>query len=124
MNPLLNFTHPDVIKIIIQQTVAIAKCGLYDGIWLDRWKELEGDFGGELSHLVTPKEDELNARLQILQGIRANVPDDFLIMVNSRQELPQSAPYINGVFIEAACTDSQIYTYKDLYHFEEAYKVV
>ncbi len=117
--PLLNFTHPDVIEIIIQQTVAIAKCGLYDGIWLDRWKELEGDFRGELSHLVT-KEDELNARLQILQGIRANVPDDFLIMVNSTEELPQSAPYINGVFIEAG--PKPIYTHKTLYHFENIIK--
>ena len=118
--PLLNFTHPDVIEIIIQQTVAIAKCGLYDGIWLDRWKELEGDFRGELSHLVT-KEDELNARLQILQGIREAVSDDFLIMVNSKAELPQSAPYINGVFIEAGAPKS-IYTHKALYHFENIIK--
>ena len=118
--PLLNFTNPDVIEMIIQHTIAVAKCGLYDGIWLDRWQELEGDFRGKLSHLVT-KEDELNARLQILQGIRANVPDDFLIMVNSRQELPHSAPYINGVFIEAGAP-KQIYTYKDLYHFEETIK--
>ncbi len=117
--PLLNFTHPDVIEIIIQQTVAIAKCGLYDGIWLDRWKELEGDFRGELSHLVT-KEDELNARLQILQGIREAVSDDFLIMVNSKAELPQSAPYINGVFIEGG--PKPIYTHKTLYHFENIIK--
>ena len=118
--PLIDFTNPDVIEMIIQHTIAVAKCGLYDGIWLDRWQELEGDFRGELSHLVT-KEDELNARLQILQGIRANVPDDFLIMVNSRAELPQSAPYINGVFIEAGASQS-IYTYKDLYRFENIIK--
>ena len=118
--PLLDFTNPDVIDIIVAQAVAVAKCGLYDGIWLDRWQELEGDFRGKLSHLVT-KEDELNARLQILQGIRANVPEDFLIMVNSRNKLPQSAPYINGVFIEAGAPKS-IYTYKDLYHFENIIK--
>ena len=118
--PLLDFTNPDVIEMIIQHTIAVAKCGLYDGIWLDRWQELDGDFRGNLSHLVT-KESELNARLQILQGIRANVPDDFLIMVNSRQELPQSAPYINGVFIEAGAPQP-IYTYKDLYHFENIIK--
>ena len=118
--PLLDFTNPDVIDIIVAQAVAVAKCGLYDGIWLDRWQELEGDFRGKLSHLVT-KEDELNARLQILQGIRANVPEDFLIMVNSRNRLPQSAPYINGVFIEAGAPKS-IYTYKDLYHFENIIK--
>ena len=114
---LVNFTHPDVIEMIIQQTIAVAKCGLYDGIWLDRWHP---DFHGELSSLVTP-EDELNARLQILQGIRANVRDDFLIMINSREEFPHSAPYINGVFIEAH-EPKPNYTHKDLYHFEKLIK--
>ena len=114
---LVNFTHPAVIKMIIQQTVAIAKCGLYDGIWLDRWHP---DFHGELSSLVTP-EDELNARLQILQGIRANIRDDFLIMVNSREEIPHFAPYINGIFIEAHEPNPN-YTHKDLYHFENIIK--
>jgi hypothetical protein len=114
---LVNFTHPDVIEMIIQQTIAIAKCGLYDGIWLDRWHP---DFHGELSSLVTP-EDELNARLQILQGIRANVRDDFLIMVNSREEIPHFAPYINGIFIEAHEPNPN-YTHKDLYHFENIIK--
>ena len=115
--PFLNFTHPDVIEMIIQRTVAIAKCGLYDGIWLDRWHP---DFGGELSHFVTP-EDERNARLQILQGIRANVREDFLIITNSRQEFPHFAPYINGVFIEARAPNPE-YTYRDLYEFETLMK--
>ncbi len=114
---LVNFTHPDVIEMLIQRTVAIAKCGLYDGIWLDRWHP---DFHGELSGLVTP-EDERNARLQILQGIRANVRDDFLIMVNSRAEIPHFAPYINGIFIEAHEPNPN-YTHKDLYHFENIIK--
>ena len=114
---LVNFTHPDVIEMIIQQTIAIAKCGLYDGIWLDRWHP---DFHGELSSLVTP-EDELNARLQILQGIRVNVQEDFLIMVNSREEIPHFAPYINGIFIEAHEPNPN-YTHKDLYHFENIIK--
>ncbi len=114
---LVNFTHPDVIEMIIQQTVAIAKCGLYDGIWLDRWHP---DFHGELSSLVTPK-NELSARLQILQGIRANVSEDFLIMVNSRDEIPHFAPYINGIFIEAHEPNPN-YTHKDLYHFENIMK--
>ena len=117
--PLLNFTHPDVIEMIIQQAVAIAKCGVYDGIWLDRWAE-DGDFHGELRHLVS-RESELNARIQILQGIRASVPEDFLIMVNSTEELPHSAPYVNGVFIEAGAS-TPIYTYKDLYSFENIIK--
>ena len=117
--PLLNFTHPDVIEMIIQQTIAVAKCGLYDGIWLDRWQE-DGDFHGELRHLVSP-EAELNARIQILQGIRTNVREDFLIMVNSTEELPHSAPYINGVFIEAD-EPKPNYTHKDFFHFENIIK--
>ena len=115
--PLLDFTNPDVIEMIIQRTIAVAKCGLYDGIWLDRWHP---DFGGELSHLVTP-EAELNARLQILQGIRANVREDFLIMVNTRNEIPHFAPYVNGVFIEAQESQPN-YTPKDLYRFENLLK--
>ena len=117
--PLLDFTNPDVIDIIVAHAVAVAKCGLYDGIWLDRWNE-NGDFRGELRHLVTP-EAELNARLQILQGIRTNVREDFLIMVNSTEELPHSAPYINGVFIEAD-EPKPNYTHKDSYHFENIIK--
>ena len=96
--PLLDFTNPDVIDIIVAQAVAVAKCGLYDGIWLDRWQELEGDFRGELSHLVT-KEAELNARLQILQGIRANVPEDFLIMVNARNRTSTFCAVYQMVFL-------------------------
>ena len=115
--PLLDFTNSDVIEMIIQRTIAVAKCGLYDGIWLDRWHP---DFGGELSHLVTP-EAELNARLQILQGIRANVREDFLIMVNTRNEIPHFAPYVNGVFIEAQESQPN-YTPKDLYRFENLLK--
>ncbi len=115
--PLLNFTHPDVIEMIIQRTVAIAKCGLYDGIWLDRWGP---DIGGKVSPLVT-LEDERNARLQILQGIRANVREDFLIIINSRREFPHFAPYINGVFMEARAPNPE-YTYRDLYEFETLMK--
>ncbi len=32
---LMDFTHPDVQDIIVQQAAAAAKCGLYDGIFLD-----------------------------------------------------------------------------------------
>ena len=30
--PLVDFTHPDIIDMIVAQAVAVAKCGLYDGI--------------------------------------------------------------------------------------------
>ncbi|MDE0684635.1 MAG: dockerin type I domain-containing protein, partial [Candidatus Poribacteria bacterium] len=57
----------------------------------------------------------------ILQGIRANVREDFLIIINSRREFPHFAPYINGVFIEARAPNPE-YTYRDLYEFETLMK--
>lgn len=32
---LIDFTNPELQDIIIEQAVAVAKCGLYDGIFLD-----------------------------------------------------------------------------------------
>ena len=47
--PLVNFTNPDVIEMIIAQAVAVAKCGLYDGISLNRWhRDLEDYFPAEI----------------------------------------------------------------------------
>ena len=38
-NYLVNFTHPDVQETIIQQAIAVSRCGLYDGIFFDWWNE-------------------------------------------------------------------------------------
>ncbi len=115
---LLDYTHPDVIELIIQYTVAIARCGLYDGIQLDRWHE-GGDFHDENAGLIAP-EAELNARIQILSGIREAVPDDFLIAVNTIWEkIPNSAQYVNGAFIETWPHYQDEYTHQDFIDFEE-----
>ena len=116
---LLDFTHPDVIEMIVAQCVAAAKCGLYDGIWLDRWHETT-DFPGNLRGLIT-EEAELKARLQILSDIRKSVRDDFLIMINSGwSQVPRFAPYVNGVFIETRPHYGETYTTEDFIDFEEA----
>ena len=36
---VINFVHPDVQDIIVGQALAVAKCGLYDGIFFDHWNE-------------------------------------------------------------------------------------
>ena len=116
---LLDYTHPDVIELIVQYAVAIAKCGLYDGIQLDRWDE-GGDFHDENAGLITP-EAELNARIQILSKIREAVHDDFLIVVNTTwQKIPHSAPYVNGAFIETWAHYQEEYTRQDFIDFEAA----
>ena len=92
---LLDFTKPIVQKRAIQRAIAVSKCGLFDGIFLDHWNEdprLRGYRTLEAEH---------TARDTILQQIRAGVGDDFLIMVNSNHsKVSRWAPYINGLFME------------------------
>ena len=118
-NPVRNHLHPDVYlidmtlievqDIIVEQAVAIAKCGLLDGIFFDWWLENGGtlrDFSVSPAPYFRPPEAEREARRSILQRIRANVPDDFLIVCNSNwRKLPISAPYINGSFMETSPKD-------------------
>lgn len=110
--PLVDFTNPDVIEMIIAQAVAVAKCGVYDGISLDRWhRDLEDYF---------PEDIEMAARDKILRGIRAAVPEDFLITVNTRKKISRWKEYINGVFVETWPTDGGvIYTTKEYRAYEE-----
>ena len=89
---LIDTTDPGLQDIIVEQAIASSKCGLYDGIFFDRWDETA--------------EEEIEARISILKRIRANVPDDFLIVCNlGDRRKPLSAPYINGSFMETKPDD-------------------
>jgi len=98
--------------MIIAQAVAVAKCGLYDGISLNSWyRDLEDYF---------PEEIEMAARDKILHGIRAAVPADFLITINTREKIPRWKEYINGVYVNTQPTDgSAFYTAKEYRSYEE-----
>ena len=92
---LVDFTLPETQKWAIDQAKAIAACGLFDGIFFDHWSE------GQRLHGLRSLEAEHIARDNILQGIRAAVDDDFLIMVNTNEDkIPRWAEYINGTFME------------------------
>ena len=98
---LMDFTHPDVQDIIVQQAIAVAKCGLYDGIFLDWWREDWIVLKGYRTY-----EEEQRARDVIIQRVRAAVGDDFLIWVNPNRSKPKRAmPYINGLFMETVRYD-------------------
>ena len=87
---LMNLNHPGWQQRIVDMAVAVDKCGLYDGIFIDGW--------AEPSHAAR---GQLPGQVAILKGIRQRVRDDFLIMVNTNYyESPASAPYINGLFME------------------------
>ena len=92
---LVNFTHPDVQDMIVQQAIAVSKCGLYDGVFFDHWRE---DIA--LRGYVT-NEAEQRARDNILRGIRAATRPNFLIMGNVNIAIiPRTGPYMNGGFME------------------------
>ena len=101
---LIDFTHPDIQDRIVQQAIAISKCGLYDGIHFDWWNEhgaVLAELYGDWSHKYRGNEAEQRARDNILRRIRAGTRPDFLIMGNTnRNTIPRTAPHINGGFME------------------------
>lgn len=118
---LVDFTRPDVQDIIVQKAVAVAKCGLFDGIISEWWTEQGVNLAqwDDWSKQYSTPEAELQARLAIIQRIRAEVPDDFLIVVNvNRRKIPLTAPYINGGFMEIGQDYEGGYTHDGLIEIE------
>ena len=101
---LVDFTNPEMQNLMVNRAVALDKSGLFDGIMLDWWNE---DYAtspiavDDWSATILTPAAELEARLAILRKIREQVGDDFLILVNANmRQIPQSAPYVNGLFME------------------------
>ena len=94
--PLVDFTHPEVQDIIVQQAISVSKCGLFDGIIIDHWRDEDNMLEGYVSLKA-----QLQARLNIVRRIRAATRPNFLIQVNSNWAiLPHTGPYINGLSME------------------------
>ena len=109
----LDYTHPDIIDRTVQRARAVAKCGLYDGIFLDHWNDFP-----RLAPYRT-LEAEREAKNRILKRIRAEVGDDFLILVNTnREKIPRWAEYVNGTFMETGRDYDGGYTYAGLSEIE------
>ena len=98
---LIDFTQPVAQDLLIQKALAVAKCGLYDGIFLGRWQEGEATLENDKGVYYRGVEAEWAARISMMRRIREAVDDDFLIVVNTgRCKARLSAPYVNGAFIE------------------------
>ena len=111
---LIDFTHPDAQDIIVQQAIAVKKCGLYDGIYIGWWYE-----DGRVLDGYRTLEAERQARSIILKRIRDAVGDDFLIIVGSGRHKPvRAAPYINGLFMHISSDQASGYSYEELMDIE------
>ena len=101
---LIDFTNPEMQELIVKKVVALDRSGLFDGIMLDWWNEAFATSPisvDDWSATILTPEDESEARLSILEKIRAQVGDDFLILVNANmRQIPKSAPYVNGIYME------------------------
>ena len=111
---VLDFRHPDVQDMVIQQARAIVECGVFDGIGLDHWVSAPERPG------YKPPYKELSiARDRIIQGIRKAVGEDFLILVNAAdRKIPRHAAYINGTFMETQTGPDGSYSHELLSHIE------
>jgi hypothetical protein len=100
---LLDFRNSKLHESIAARALALKQTGLFDGIMLDWWNEHDATTGRwpDWQGSVLTRDEELAARLAILRTIRQRVGDDFLILVNANDRtVPQSAPYVNGLFME------------------------
>ena len=97
---LIDFTLPEVQDFMVRRAVEYAKCGLFDGIFFDTWRDDYRD----RKNAPYYASDLHEAAITILRRIREEVDairDDFLIIVNSNDtKVPRSAPYVNGIFME------------------------
>ena len=99
-NPLIDFTYPEYQDYMVRQAIEFAKCGLFDGIFLDWWRD-EWKYRKDAPYYT---HDVHEAAITMLRRIREGVDsvrDDFLIITNTnRSKIPRSAPYVNGTYME------------------------
>ena len=97
----INFLKPEVQDLLAKRIIAAARCGLYDGVFLDGAGANGGNrFVGR--HFYTATNAEITQAMRnILGTVRANTRDDFLIVVNSNDNIVEGYPeLVNGNFME------------------------
>ena len=105
---MLNILRPEVQQLLIDRIVGIAECGLFDGVFLDNFRNNAtgqwDDFYEELSTFAGRKitdEDIIEIYRHILGSVRERVRPDFLIFVNANVTRPEKfTEFINGSHME------------------------
>ncbi len=95
---LINFAHPDVQDIIVGQALAVARCGLYDGVFFDWWDDSRSTVGD-----LIPLDVAQQARINIVRRIRESTRLDFILMGNvNHRIMPLTGPFMNSGFMESS----------------------
>ena len=120
---LINFLKPEVQELLIKRIIAFERCGLYDGVMLDGFNNNFTGFMGRWDYPVT-NEEIIQVMVNILQRVRSQVRDDFLILVNTnRTKATRFAEYVNGTFMETGSDylngNPGGYTHGGLYEIED-----
>ena len=113
-----DFFHPGYQDLLVERIVAVANCGIVDGIVLDGFfSNATGFFGRYLR--PQSNEEIIGAMTNILSRVRARVRDDFLILVNAnRTKLTAYKEYVNGSFMETLQDHPKGYTHDGLREIE------
>ena len=78
----LDFSNPEYRNHVAQRAEAAVKSGVVDGVMLDWWND----------------DDD---RLALIKTVRERIGEDALILANANdRQTPETAPYINGYFME------------------------
>ena len=97
---LIDFTLPEVQDYFVEQAIQIAQCGLFDGIFLDWWRDDWRD-SSEARYYASDVSEAAVIMLRRMREGSDAVREDFLFIVNTnRTKIPRSAPYVNGTFME------------------------
>ncbi len=102
----IDFTKDETIDWIVGQSIAVSRCGLFDGIIFDYWTDYDPVLVDKKSDpnkriVLRGNEAEQNARDEILKRIRAEVDEDFIIIGNgNRKANKRTAWACNGTSME------------------------
>ena len=98
---LIDFMKPEVQELLIKRIIALERCGLYDGVFLDGFSHNFIGFAGRGHFHHATDEEIIQVMVNILRTVRSQVRDDFLILINTvRTKATRYAEYVNGTFME------------------------
>ena len=116
---MIDFLNPGAQRLWAQQMLAVEQCGVFDGIFIDGFAHNATAFVGRPLYAASNK-DIIQATTNILRMVREQARDDFLILVNSNEGVPDRySEYVNGNFMETFKTSPEGYSREHIMRLED-----